>query len=115
MWTERPAHPLLVPPDFIHAVIVASAVRYRRLIKLRVEQHAAKRVLSAGGSAINADARDVVVRILRGDCLVPEDSIRETRIAKILPGDIVESFRTIRCSHAIDLHHDESQFGQRLR
>src|SRR5580658_2330673 len=35
--SQRPAHPLLVPPDLVHAVIVAAAVSHYHLVKLRVE------------------------------------------------------------------------------
>ena len=40
LWTERPSHPLLVPPDLVHSVVVAPAGRHRGLVELRMEEHA---------------------------------------------------------------------------
>ena len=45
---DRPAHPLLVPPDLVHAVVVAAGVDTADLVELRVEEQRAGRVLSAG-------------------------------------------------------------------
>ena len=44
----RPAHPLLVPPHLIHAVVVAAAVGDDDFIKLRMEEDAAERTLPTG-------------------------------------------------------------------
>src|ERR1051326_2208813 len=45
--TERPAHPLLVPPDLVHAIVMTSAVGHSYLVELGMEQQASKRVLSS--------------------------------------------------------------------
>ena len=61
---DRLAHPLLVPPDLVHAVVVAAAVGDGGLVELAVEEHGADRVLAAGRAAVDADAAEVHVRIL---------------------------------------------------
>src|SRR5215475_5291116 len=66
MSAYRPSHPLFVPPHLIHTVVVAAAVGDCSLVKLRMEQQASGRVLTAGGATIYAYAADVVVRIFRG-------------------------------------------------
>src|SRR5207253_5235191 len=64
---ERPAHPLFIPPNLVHPIVVAAAVGNRDLVKLRMEEQPAERVLSSGRGAEDADAGDVVVWIFRGD------------------------------------------------
>ena len=76
-----------------------------------MEEQPAERVLSAGRRAVDADARDVVVRILRRDRLVPEDAIREAGVAEVLPRDVVERLRSVRRPHAVDLDDDEAELG----
>src|SRR5262245_2491475 len=91
--TNRPAHPLFVPPDLIHTVVVTSGVRHSGLVKLWMEEQRSQRVLSAGRCAENTDAADIVVRVLRGYRLVPEDAIRKTGIRKILERHVVKRLR----------------------
>ncbi len=80
----RPAHPLLVPPDLVHAIVVAAGSRERHLVELRMEEQRAQRVLSARRCAVDADARDVVPGVLRRHRLVPQDAIGEAGIAQVL-------------------------------
>src|SRR5262245_40075383 len=56
MSAYRPSHPLFVPPHLIHTVVVAAAVGDCSLVKLRMEQQASGRVLTAGGATIYAYA-----------------------------------------------------------
>ena len=86
----------------------------RHLVELGVKQQAAQCVLAAGRSAVDADARDVVVGVFRCNRLVPENAIGETGIAEVLPGHVVKRLRAVRRAHAVDLDHDEAEFGQRL-
>ena len=72
----------------------------------------AERVLPAGRRAVDADARDVVPRILRGDRLVPENAVGKPGVAQVLPRDVVERLRAIRRAHAVHLHDDEAQLGE---
>src|SRR5262249_22597597 len=43
------------------------------------------------------------------------DAIREAAIAEILVRDVVEGARAIVRAHAVDLHYDEAELGERLR
>src|SRR5204863_2878409 len=52
-------HPLLVPRRFVEAIVVTSAGRDRRLVKLGMKQDRRRRVLATGGIAVHANARDV--------------------------------------------------------
>ena len=35
---NRPTHPELVPPDFVHAIVVATAIGHRHTIEIAVRQ-----------------------------------------------------------------------------
>ena len=87
---DRPRHPQLVPPDLVHAVVVAAGVGDARLVEIRVKQQTAERVLPARRPAVDAHTGDVVRRILRRDRFVPEDPIGKAGIAKVFPGNVVK-------------------------
>ena len=112
---DRPAHPRLVPPDLVHPVVVAAAVGDGRLVEVAVEQQRPERVLPARRAAVDADARQVDVRVLRGRRLHPEDAVGEAGIGQVLPADVVERLRPPVRPHPVDLHDDEPQLRQRLR
>src|SRR5262245_60590859 len=59
---DWPTHPLLIPRDLVHPVVVATGKRDSDLVELRMEEQRTSRVLPAGGAAIDADTCDVVVR-----------------------------------------------------
>ena len=50
-----------------------------------------------------------------GGGLHPEDAVGEAGVAQVLPADVVERLRPPVRPHAVDLHDDEAQLGQRLR
>ncbi len=110
---DRVAHPLLVPGGLVHAVVVAAARGHGGLVEVAVEEQRAHRILPAGRGAVDADARDVVVRVLRGDRLVPQDAVGKAGVLQVLPADVVERLRAVRRPHAVDLHDDEPEIGQR--
>ena len=60
--THRPAHPLLVPPDLIHAVIMAPAVGDSSSIEFGMEEQGSHRVLAASGISENPHSCDVITR-----------------------------------------------------
>src|SRR5262245_13860569 len=71
------------------------------------------RVLAASGAAVDADATDVVPRVLRGDRLVPQDAVGQAGVLEVFPADVVKGLGTVRCAHAVHLYDDEAQIGQR--
>ena len=111
---DRIAHPLLVPPDLVHPVVVASRERDGDVIELRVEQQRAHRVLATRRATEDPDAADVIPRILRRVRLVPEDAVGEPGVTDVLPRHVVEPATAVCGAQAIDLHDDESEFGDRL-
>src|SRR5688572_16656445 len=89
---DRITHPLLVPRSFVHAIVVATAVRDGGFVKLRMEKNSGGGVLSAGGCSKNANARNVeVAKFFRGG-FHPENAIFETAVFEILPANVVKSF-----------------------
>src|SRR4029434_7594634 len=44
MNVERPSHPLFVPPNLIHPVVMAAAIGNSRFVKLRMEEDTSRRV-----------------------------------------------------------------------
>ncbi len=73
--TDRPSHPLFVPPDLVHPVVVAAGERHRHLVEVRVKQQRAERVLPACRRAVDPDTCDVVPGVSRRHSLVPEDPV----------------------------------------
>src|SRR5215213_4271518 len=114
MFFDRPAHPLLVPPDFIHAIVVAAAVGHTRLVEFRMREQTAEGVLSPRAGAVNTDARDIHFGMLCRGRFDPQDAIREPSVTDVLPANIVELFGAMARAHAIHLHDDETQFRQIL-
>ena len=45
---------------------------------------------------------------------MPEDAVREARVAQVAPRHIVERLGAVARAHAVDLHNDEAQLGHRL-
>jgi len=54
-----PTQPLLVPPDLVHAVVVAPAVGDGHLVEVPVVQQTSQSVLSAGAAAVETNAAKV--------------------------------------------------------
>ena len=49
-----------------------------------------------------------------GGRLDPEDAVGKAGVAEVLPADVVERLGAVGRAHAVDLHDDEAQLGQRL-
>src|SRR5688572_24887901 len=97
--SDRPPHPLLVPPDLVHPVVMAAGEGYRRVVELGMEEQGAERVLAARRTAVDTDAGDVVGGILLRRRLVPEDAIGEAGVSEVLPGDVMECLRAVAGAH----------------
>ena len=54
-----PAHPLLIPPDFVHAVVMAAAVSDGNAVEVVVIQQRPHGILATCAAAVNAHARQV--------------------------------------------------------
>src|SRR5215213_9333167 len=88
--TERPPHPLLVPPDLVHPIVVTTGVGVRHLVELGMKQQTAHGILSAGRRAVKTYASRIIPGILGGDSLVPDNAIGETGVTEILPCNIMK-------------------------
>ena len=109
---DRIAHPLFVPPDFIHPVVMATAKGDRNLIEIVMEQQSRHRILTSGRPAIDAGTIQIHVLVLRTCRFHPGDTIRETGIFQVLPAYIMESLRAVGCPHPVDRNDDEAEFYQ---
>lgn len=69
--SHRPAHPLLVPPDLIHAVIMAPAVGDSSSIEFGMEEQGSRCVLAAGGISENPHSCDVIPGIFSNYRVMP--------------------------------------------
>ena len=92
---DRVAEPLLVPPDLVHSVVVASACRVCALVELRMEEHRSGRLLTAGRASEDADSVYVHVWILLGCSLDPELSVRDTCVLEVLVAYFLEFLRAV--------------------
>lgn len=105
---DRPTHPSFVPPDFVEAVVVTTAVGDGGAVEIAVEQDGSEGVLATGGAAVDADAREVEFGKMSGGGLEPGDAVGETGVGEIFPGDIVEGLGSPVGAHAVDLDDDEA-------
>jgi hypothetical protein len=48
VFADRPAHPEFIPPDFVHPVVVATAVGDCGIVEVTVEEECSERILSTG-------------------------------------------------------------------
>ena len=110
---HRITHPQLVPPYLVHPVVVASARRVGSLVELRMEQYGGHGLLSAGRASEYSDARGIHARISFGSRLYPRHVVGQARILQVLVAHFLKLLRAERRRHAVNLHHDESQFGKR--
>ena len=111
---HRPAHPLLVPPDLVHPVVVAPGIRDARPVKIPVVQQRPQGVLPARRSAIDTHPRQVKARELLRRRPNPQNPVRKTRVLQIFPTHIVKSLRAVRRPHAVHLDHDVTFIRQFL-
>ena len=108
---HRPSHPELVPPDLVHAVVVAAAVGHAHGVDLREIKQRAHRVLPTGAAAVDADAREIHpwARGRRG--AQPCHVVRKAGVLQVLPADVVELLAAPVGAHAVHLHHHEAVVG----
>ena len=110
MRSYRPVHPLFVPPDFVHTVIMATAVRNGGFVELAVVEHGGCRTLSTGRSPVNANAGDIHVWACFGCFSNPFDAIGEAGIDKVFVCEMGKITMAIVGSKGINLHYNEPFF-----
>ncbi len=108
---HRPAHPLFVPPDFVHPVVMTAAISHGHLVKIVMIEQRTHRVLSASAAAVDADAGEVHPRACFRSFGDPELPIWEAGVLQILPAHIVECLAAMIRAHAIEFDDDEALFG----
>ena len=111
---HRPAEPLLIPPKFVHAIVVATAIGHGDFVKIIIVEQRAHRILSASRTAVNSHARQIHPRPRFRRRLNPRDAIRKTRVLQIFPTHIVKLFAPIVRAHAVRLHNYETEFRERV-
>jgi len=108
---HRPSHPLLVPWEIIHAVVVVPGIRRGGLVKVAVPEQGRNGVLAARRAAKDADAGQVHPRARGGGGLHPRDAVGKTSVFEVLPARVVEGLGAPVGAHAVDL--DEEVVGAR--
>ena len=111
---DGPAHPLFIPPDFVHAVVMAAAIGDGDFIKISVIEEGAQGVLAASGAAVDADAGEVHFKVLGGGGFDPENAVGEAGIGEVFPADVMEFFGAVAGAHAVHLDDNEAEFGNFL-
>ena len=101
---EGIAHPLLVPPNLVHPVVVAAAQGDAHLVELGMEQQGGEGILPTGGIAVDAHLREVHVPVLLRCSLHPQDAVRETGILEVPPAHILEGL-IIACDNIDEVVH----------
>ena len=110
------SHPLFIPPDLIHPVIVTTAQSHAKLVEIAMEQQCREGVLSPGRVAVNTHSGLNVHRRIFSCCrLHPKDTVRETRVFQVPPAYVVESLGAVCGTHAVYSDHNKAhlqQFGK---
>ena len=109
---DGPSHELLVPPEFVEAVVVAAAEGDGGFVEVVVPEEGGERVLPAGGPAEDAHAADVEPRVACGGGFQPEDAVGEAGVAEVFVADVVEGLGAAGGAHAVDADDDEAEFGE---
>ena len=91
---------------------MATTQSNRYLIEIIVEQQSRHSILPTGRPTINTNTIDIHIRIFGSRRFNPSDTVWKTGIFQILPANIVESFRTVGCTHSVNLYNNKSQFSQ---
>ena len=108
------ALPFLGPIVFIFAIVVVAGLGDTDLEEIGVVEHGAGSGIAAAGVAVDAGAVDVDPREALRQLAHAGNLIRERVVAEIAEVGFVEFLTAPRRAHAIDFHHDEAEFGQRL-
>lgn len=108
---DGPPHPLLVPPDFVHAIVMAAASTIGCLIEVAMLKHGGRSLLSAGRGSKDAHTRRVDIWIALGGGPDPSHAVGESGILQVLVADLLEALAAIARAHGIELHHDKAEFG----
>ena len=81
---HRIAHPLFVPPDFVHPVVVATATGVGCLVEFRVEKYGGQSFLSSGRATVYPHTGTVHIGVLFRCRLDPLDTVGETGVFQVL-------------------------------
>lgn len=109
---DRPAQPLLAPPDLVHAIVVTPAVRRARLVKVTVVDERGADALAAGRAAADTDTVQVHPRTGGGCFLDPPDAVGKPGVLQILVADVVKFFGAPVRAHTIQADYDVALVGQ---
>ena len=107
------AHPLLVPPDLVHAVVVAAAGGIGSLVEVAMQEDGGGGLLTTGGGTEDAYVVGIHVGVFLGSGTNPSLAVGEAGILEVLIAHLLELLATPRGAHAVELHDDEAELGQR--
>ncbi len=111
---EQPL-PLFRPVVLVHAVVVIAGLGDPDLEEIREAEHRGRSRVAAAGMAVDSSAVDVDPGEALRDLLHPGHLIRDGVVAHVRVVRLVELLRTPGRAHAVDLDHDQTEFGERLR
>lgn len=106
-----PIEPLLVPPHFVDAVVVATAVGDGGFVEITVVEEGCGRGLSTCGATVNSDASEVHFGVFGSGGFHPLDAIGEAGVLEVFVGNLVKVTAAIIGPKAVDLNYNEAPFG----
>lgn len=109
---NRVTHPLLVPPDFIHTVVVASAGRIGRLVKIGIEQQCRQASCPPAEQPKMPTRLVSILGYFLAAALIQAMWSGRPASFQVLIAHLLKTFGTERGGHAIDLHDYKTQLGQ---
>ena len=84
------SQPEFVPPDFIHAVVVAATGGISGFVEFGMQQHGSGGFLTSGGTAVDTYAIHIHILILLSGSFNPGDVIGKSCIFQILVAYVLE-------------------------
>ena len=105
---DRVAHPLLVPPELVDAVVVAAAIGGAGAVEVAMTQQGVRGVLPAGRATEDAHPAQVHGGFDLRELAQPADAVRKTGVAQVPPSLLVELLAAIPRAASVDLHDVET-------
>src|ERR1700742_5027897 len=104
----------LTPVVLIVAIVMVTGFRYADLEEIRITEHRPGRGKSATGMPPDTDLIEIDKRISLRELLDTRDLIRQRVLGHIAIAHVMKTLGSVRITGTLDLHHDKTQFRQRL-
>lgn len=106
------SHPLLIPPDLVHAVVMAAARGIGSLVEVAMQEDGGSGLLTTCGSTEDTYVVGIHKGVFLGSGTNPSLAVGEASILEVLIAHLLELLATPRGAHAVELYDDETKLSQ---